>query len=557
VPILMDDDAPLDSAAHVRVRFDNTKQYHCFVIPGEKRAIFTVSDKRYNVSFDDRRRIARICYAHFERGLSKDDVARVREELLLRCTEADAAKKETSAGTKLKGSGSVDPGSDQNEQPKVKEAKAEVEAKAEAPAEAKAGDQGDSKQQQQPVLEGMKQEQAASASTQHTVIEEDAPKHSLAHDRVRYKKSGGCCYFNFFHPDGSREYFQTAVLAAGSLENAMRISRLCYFKFEQGMPRSEVEAFRGELYARCGWFPVPAGEGKKSKKREKREKRGGDSDDEDGRKKKKRKKPKHSDDTSALLEQLRQEGRLAGAIRVQGRDASAKNASINGVYAVVAGGFRGARAYEKLGSNSARFLVFSARKKRWMISDELDDAKKGFAFAKAPDGGKAPPPELGEQLRWHVFGGKEEGYSEDPAVHCVAAAEDSKADAAVNGREAKRRRAAEPADKAKVESGDSNDGEDSDASRSSSSSSSSGSDAEDDAASDSDDAHAAVAVAAPAAKAPESGPLQPAAVTNGPLPQGPGVRRVKGKVCAKMLVSAGLRCQCHFAYRRDCPALAR
>jgi len=39
--------------------------------------------------------------------------------------------------------------------------------------------------------------------------------------------------------------------------------------------------------------------------------------------------------------------------------------------------------------------------------------------------------------------------------------------------------------------------------------------------------------------------------------QRPFARPARGRVCAKMLVSSGLRCACHFAYVSDCPSAAR
>mmetsp|Transcript_28000 Transcript_28000/g.80330 ORF Transcript_28000/g.80330 Transcript_28000/m.80330 type:complete len:943 (+) Transcript_28000:112-2940(+) len=583
------DDAPPESAAHLKVRYDNSRGYHFFFIPGleQQRRVFSVSDKRYGTPFDECQRIGRICYMHFEAGLNKDEVSKVRDDLLLKLHEATApAKKGTPELTKLKRKSSVDSEVGTTEKPKPKEAKVEPSQ----------GGQAAPKEEQK-VSEDTKEKPLASPSSE-CPLTEDAPPDSKAHQEVKHKKSTGCCYFKFKLPDGGHIHFQATIKAAGSnLETAMRITRLCYVQFEQGAAKSDVEAYRGELYALCqagsgstqapaqaaasgapaqaaasgaaaGAAPAaaagataPAATGAapaaatgaapektaKSKKRRKNDK----EEEEVGNQKK---QAKQSDQTSALVEQLRAEGRLAGAMRVEGRAPSAKNASINGLYAVVAAGFGSSRAYLKVGASSPRYLFFSSKKKRWMINDELDDSKKGFAYAKIQDGGKAAPPEHGDQLRWQVFSGKEEGYSEDPAVRCVAV-EGAKTDS----KDAKEKKAADGKEKATIQRGatvssiNSDSDDDEDSGESDSSSSSSGSDAEEDATGQA--AAEAPAVAASMA----NGASSPAPATFGVLAPTcpPGVRRVSGRVCAKMLVSAGLRCPCHFAYRRDCPNAAR
>merc|ERR1712176_955892 len=116
-----------------------------------------------------------------------------------------------------------------------------------------------------------------------------------------------------------------------------------------------------------------------------------------------------------IIEQLRTEGRLAWALRLDGREKSAKNASINGIYAMIPGGFEGKPAYEKIGTESKRVIFYSARKSRWKILDKLADSGNGLSYAKTEDEGQMAP----LNLPWHVFNGSSEGYLVDPKVTCV------------------------------------------------------------------------------------------------------------------------------------------
>ncbi|CAK0817717.1 unnamed protein product [Prorocentrum cordatum] len=59
-------------------------------------------------------------------------------------------------------------------------------------------------------------------------------------------------------------------------------------------------------------------------------------------------------------------------------------------------------------------MFFSARKKRWKISDKLGDPKGGFAYLAAGAGGSRPSAAAG----WRVFDGKDEGCGLDGHVRC-------------------------------------------------------------------------------------------------------------------------------------------
>jgi len=129
------------------------------------------------------------------------------------------------------------------------------------------------------------------------------------------------------------------------------------------------------------------------------------------------------DYTTAAMQRLRKEGRLENSIQITGRDSSKKNASINGVYALIPGTFDGAPAYELIGRDATpRFLRYFAKKTCWKIRDRLDDGGSGsFAFVKAGvEKGMKPilPADLGPKAVWHVFDGKGEGHNEDPKVRC-------------------------------------------------------------------------------------------------------------------------------------------
>jgi len=194
-----------------------------------------------------------------------------------------------------------------------------------------------------------------------------------------------------------------------------------------------------------------------------------------------------------VVELFRREGRLDGAVRIQGRDPAKKNCSINGVYAPLKGGYAGALAFELHPSEPLkRFLFFSSPKGRWKIHDELEDGKGCCAYLKGDDG-QNPPVGLASGVYWKLFDGKSRGYVDDPAVVCSLVPSNSKAEA-------------------------------------SSDSDSSSSD------SDSEAPSAAVALAKPGTKKLAAGPRPPRVMRMG-----------------KMLVHCGLRCACHFAYMRDCP----
>lgn len=238
---------------------------------------------------------------------------------------------------------------------------------------------------------------------------------------------------------------------------------------------------------------------------------------------------------------------------MEGRDPTRKNASLNGLYAPVEGGFAGVSAFEKVGSATApRFLFYFAKKNRWKISEDLGDEKGGFAFMKVKDGGQTTPSNLTDQ-HWHVFDSKGEGYNEDPEVRCARLENSTEAKhqekkKAKHEPTAQRQeaRAANGAAASSASSGSSADSDGDDASSASSGTcSSSGSEDEAAGQPNADQARPiSLGTAGPDDQERQAAPR------SSPRPAGLGQR-----VCAKMLVRSGLRCGCHFSYARECPSV--
>jgi len=367
---------------------------------------------------------------------------------------------------------------------------------------------------------GTKQNQNMNGQAAQSSTGEDAPPGHKAWEKVKAKTQSngyGLCRFEFLRADGTKEQFQTTVRACGNnVEECTRVARLCYVKFDEGWSLEQVKEYRDRLYdevsKKAGTYvekDVQAPKRTSGRRKRKGEVEAGGAEHA---------KRRRSSGLEDQVQALQAANQLAGAVRIEGRDVGAKNASVNGIYALVDGGFDGSSAYVKAGGGQPRFLFYSNRKGRWKINDQLDDAKNGFAFAKVRDGGKVVPSDHSPALRWHVFDGKEGGYNEDANVRCSKVAA-----------------AAKQAGAAGDASGDD--------SSVSSSSSSSGSDAEDEGGSDGpgSEGEAATGDAATARGEPDSTQATP--------------RKPQGRVCAKMLVRAGFRCSCHFSLVGDCPGL--
>mmetsp|Transcript_51924 Transcript_51924/g.93491 ORF Transcript_51924/g.93491 Transcript_51924/m.93491 type:complete len:689 (+) Transcript_51924:81-2147(+) len=471
-----------------------------------KEKKFTVSMKRSGGDEEDAKRILRLCLVLIFDGISKDEVMLLRQSLYDRCVppeEARAKREPAVASTAVpQNGGSVPPANGAGTTPPVMAVKAESELTSEA------------------------------------LKSEDAPPGSEAHNKVRFDKNKGSCKFGFTKPDGTTGRFQTTIKAAGGrLEDAMCIARACYHKVELGQTKDEVEQYRNELYRRLGGPAVGA--------------LPKTDDGEGGNRKKKRKRDSEDMKDEAVLELLQQQGRLEGALRLFGRDAKKKNVTVNGIYAMVANGYDGTAAWEKFGESQEmgprRVLFFAKDKSRWKISEELGHTSN-YAFLKVKDGGKSSPDEVGPEQQWTFFDGKEAGWQQDPDFRCV------KLEGGV-------KRSKKEEDEVKKEEGEAKVKKEAGKTDDDSSDSASSSDEESD--SEASDSSAGSGGSASSGSGAEAKAAAPVAASSAALPVGASQQtgglavaasaRPTSRACAKMLVRAGLRCSCHFAYVRECP----
>lgn len=352
------------------------------------------------------------------------------------------------------------------------------------------------------------------SASQIATLTEDAPQTSEAHNKVRYANSSQSCPFMFKTSDGQKIPFQTTVRAAGSSkEAAMRIARMCYHKFELGSTKPEVEQYRAKAYERLRNSMGITPKERKRKPRAPQEPKPKETKELPKVKAAKGKKKSFAIKASDL-KQLNEEGRLQGALRIFGRDAKKKNATVNGIY-LLSKKFEGTAAYELFCppgndvDDLQRWLFYAKDKSRWKISEALGH-HHNFAFLKVTDGGKSPP-SAQPDAAWMFYDGKDSGWQQDLSVKCVAVKWTPPKDAK---QETKRSQPEEE--------------------ESSDSASSSDTDSEGgDTCESSDD--------------PSADPAGAAAV-----PARPPVR-TRSLACAKMMVRAGRRCSCHFRYVRDCP----
>ena len=90
---------------------------------------------------------------------------------------------------------------------------------------------------------------------------DDVPPSSAARQQVKYKANTDVYHFVFVSPDGAKYPFQCTVAACnGSKEEAARICRLCYAKFEEGLAKSEVMDFRNKLIGTLSGQPAVCAE---------------------------------------------------------------------------------------------------------------------------------------------------------------------------------------------------------------------------------------------------------------------------------------------------------
>eukprot|EP00927_Polykrikos_kofoidii_P065181 TRINITY_DN6096_c0_g1_i2.p1 TRINITY_DN6096_c0_g1~~TRINITY_DN6096_c0_g1_i2.p1 ORF type:complete len:610 (+),score=124.93 TRINITY_DN6096_c0_g1_i2:228-1832(+) len=90
------------------------------------------------------------------------------------------------------------------------------------------------------------------AAPQAPFGDEDAPEESAAHHRCQYNEASGNIVFMVQAADGGRLTVETPVSAVnGDVEEAQRIARLCYARFEAGASKEDVFQYRTRLYERA------------------------------------------------------------------------------------------------------------------------------------------------------------------------------------------------------------------------------------------------------------------------------------------------------------------
>lgn len=391
---------------------------------------------------------------------------------------------------------------------------------------------------------------------------QDAPPGHEAHGKVKYTNSNRSWVFYY----GTERFQITERAAGGSGEECARIARLCYMKFEEGWTKEQVLVFRNE---QCERFATPAhaspteagaeAEGKPPKK-----KRGKDALD-------------LTKQEASEVKRLRATGREFEIVRMHGRETKKKNSSVNGLYVQTRDGFGGVKAYEKVGS-TPRFLLYSAKRGRWLISDTVSDARQGFAYIEAKDGGTSGPTVRKPRgNRWFVFDGKDDGYKEDPAVQCTAINSSEVAleakGAAKKGAKSKKQvkqeikeeesEAKVKAEPAEPEDASAQEGEPNATQTSQSTLPAKGEDSSssDDSESD-DDSDSSSASGAKQESEQGRSPEQPLpqlveVEQPAPAPPQPVLHTAQGRICAKMLVRTFFRCSCHFTYVDQCPEVLK
>lgn len=387
---------------------------------------------------------------------------------------------------------------------------------------------------------------------------QDAPPGHEAHTKIRCL-SNKC--WGFFY--GSDRLQVTKYRCGGSEKECARIARLCYVKFAEGWTKEQVLGFRQEQYER---FDTPAPNAASAAAAEvaaSAATMGAESKGKSGKKRKGKDTLDFTKQEAAEVKRLRASGREIELVRMHGREVEKKNSSVNGLYVQRPDGFGGVRAYEKVGKGPPRFLLYSAKRGRWFISDSMNDSQKGFAYLEATDGGASGPVDGGARSgRWQVFDGKEHGYKEDPAVQCTSVLssemtgdvkqevkEELEAKVKMEPGEAQGEASAQEQAVAASQT-DSSSSDDSDSDEDSDSSSATGEE-EDGEQGRSPEQPLPQFVAVERLAPPQ---LLPQFVeVKQPVPPQPILHTARGMVCAKMLCRTLLRCSCHFAYMHQCP----
>jgi len=81
-------------------------------------------------------------------------------------------------------------------------------------------------------------------------LPEDAPPEHISHQKIKYEGAHCRVVFYWAASTGPKIPFQVTVNAAGTRDNAEVIARACYVKFEEGLTKEQVQAFRKDCYDR-------------------------------------------------------------------------------------------------------------------------------------------------------------------------------------------------------------------------------------------------------------------------------------------------------------------
>lgn len=509
-------------------------------------------------------RITRACYMRFEEGDTPEQVKDFRDGIYKRIKalrEGNAAPK---AAAPRPRKAEVKASSERARAPSG----ASPQASAVASSDRSGQEAGTSPAEQSPLWAEMPAsarrslpESSKQTAPKLTTLELPADSPALQQLRlISYDKTNLVFICRAPRPDGKSQKFTVSLRSTNNnAVDAFAIARLALHMFLTGSTEEQCQQKRAELTAQCGFGAesLQLGEGAAPRKRRLRRDPEAQVESEDARKKKRQ---KHGESDEVVLQRLAEQGRLEGALRLQGRGTSKKNHTINGIYSLTPGGHGGALAYEKECATERRVIVFHKRKSRWKVCEE-PESKNAFAFLIVPEAegaGQIPPSDV-PSGRWSVYEGKDQGYLEDLDVRCVriessrlpqGAKKEQEVKSEVKVKEEKVKKeedeqalkdmkektaeVSQQGKKVKVERADTEaDG------------SVSGADNDSDEDTESGDSSGESDSSSSGSSQPASGP------TSNGAPAVPSLRRA----CAKMLVRAGLRCACHYVYRKDCPTL--
>jgi len=240
-------DAPEGHPAHDKVKTEGQEAVFDYVLPDSSTVVFRTSASTCSKSVDEAKRIGRLCYMKFEEGMSESEVRYFRNCLLSGCSFMMAPPRRPSATDTVSipaAASAAAAGTASEESPSAaKGRKRRLDASpAACPAlpDAKAGEPGT-----------CSSPASASTSSWRNPAEArgDAPEGHVAHRKVKPANKGTVASFEYITPQGKVPFQTTVRACGGSLAEAKRICRLCYLKFEEGLPKEKVLSYRSWLYA--------------------------------------------------------------------------------------------------------------------------------------------------------------------------------------------------------------------------------------------------------------------------------------------------------------------